>query len=350
MFKGTFSFADNSVTSNILDGAQVPFTSIKADISCANNNGLIAAYSEPLNIDNDPLPNYFLARVNSDNSLTIRLYRSSGITGTTECLPVSTGINDSDDLAFLQIQTNAKDQSTLLYLTKFSPGIGFEILDMPCLSFDGLNDIPQLCMNNRGDGVFVYYNNTVDGALGRIGIGGFLKQENDSFACIPKPFIFPKATLKNRTDVVNNVPFYLDCARNEGGKDNSHAGLIWWNEDDDNDANKKVIRSFIVQNTNTPFFPAGPTNMQGTCQLNRFPFQGEFFKTITWALSPASNVIRQEIYRDGVFITDLPVTQTSFVDRNRPSSAETYTVIAIIQIPIIDIETPSGPASVIPVC
>ena len=78
------------------------------------------------------------------------------------------------------------------------------------------------------------------------------------------------------------------------------------------------------------FFASAPTNLSGSCALNRFPMQGEFFTTLNWNPPTGEAVAGYNVHRNGDLIATLPSTQLTFSDHNRPSDAkDTYSVSSI---------------------
>ncbi len=342
-----YSIVNKTLSSGegLRDLANVRLRDTAADVSCSNDNKNInAVQSGSCNVPENIVAEVLGPAVVSTSRFST--FRLENPEGAIQQLPVASGINTNADLAFLQIQTEKPTASTLLYLAHASfDGTTIMILNDPCLSFNGLNDIPQLCMNDRGDGAFIYYNEPTAGANGKIAFGGFRKEDDGSFSCTSVPYELKEATLKTRTDVGSNLPFYLDCARNSGGQNNSYGGIIWWDETDDT----KIIRSFIAQNTNTPLLPSSLTGLKGVCCLNRFPDQSEYFNRLTWVPANDSDIIKQLVERNGVVIAELPPTQDSFVDHNRPAGVqEKYGIVTVVHASGQD--RLSVPATVTPSC
>ena len=93
--------------------------------------------------------------------------------------------------------------------------------------------------------------------------------------------------------------------------------------------------ALITPNLNTlvccgPLFTSAPTNLSGSCCLNQFPMQGEFFTTLNWNPPTGEAVAGYNVHRNGDLIATLPSTQLTFSDHNRPSDAEdTYDVSSV---------------------
>ncbi len=105
------------------------------------------------------------------------------------------------------------------------------------------------------------------------------------------------------------------------------------------------VASVLCCNTQFPLTASSPTSLEGTCCLNRFAMQGEFFRKFTWTISPDSDIVSQNIYRDDVLIANIPPTQTTFEDHNRPSIQAKYGVSAVNAAGGISV-----PAEVTPIC
>ena len=67
------------------------------------------------------------------------------------------------------------------------------------------------------------------------------------------------------------------------------------------------------------------------CCLKRFPIQGEYFNRLTWVHANDPGIIKQLVERNGVVIAELPPTQDSFVDHNRPVGVqEKYGIVTVV--------------------
>jgi len=94
--------------------------------------------------------------------------------------------------------------------------------------------------------------------------------------------------------------------------------------------------AFITPSLNTlaccgSFSASQPTDLQGSCCLNRFPMQAEFFAQLQWnAPTDGEAVAGYNVYRNNEQIAALPSTQLTFSDHNRPWDAkDTYDVSSV---------------------
>jgi hypothetical protein len=157
-----------------------------------------------------------------------------------------------------------------------------------------------VCNNDNGDGIALFNNNKTESSY--IVFNG----KTSTWKSLNRD-IFPDSS-------TNNLAFALDCARSTengsivaaiGGWDNTY-GLVGCG-------------------SITPMNPGEVSNLVGSCRLNRFPTQGEYYHTLSWVPSD-TNVVAQNIYRNGILIDTVGVSTSSFVAHNQQGNAQLYDI------------------------
>ena len=88
------------------------------------------------------------------------------------------------------------------------------------------------------------------------------------------------------------------------------------------DADSNAISAFIPISSILPI-----PYLTGGTQFNQFPFQSQYYNTLSWQPSPSENIVGYHIYKNGTLLASTPTL--SFIDQDvNKNSTYTYEVIA----------------------
>lgn len=148
------------------------------------------------------------------------------------------------------------------------------------------------------------------------GVSSVLIKAQEFNLTSPKTIYFGK-DLTISQGLVNGYPRVATSLN----KDVINAAAIWMNSDGVNN------RIAVSTGSKTTLLP--PTNLAVVQNVNNFDIFTEYYNTISWTPSASPNIIKYNIYRNGVFIFGVDSSVSQVIDHlTVPNESVTYGVVA----------------------